>query len=79
MHLFCLSFFTSEILRLIDYYLQILVKVVPFYMRDTNDFVNKVNNVLVSKGSVLVSMDADFPHTEISNNECITPFWKWYG
>lgn len=48
-------------------------------MRDTNDFVNKVNKSLVSKDSVLVSMDADFPHTEISNNERITLFWKWYG
>ena len=38
---------TSEISRFVDHHLQPLVKQIPSYIKDTNDFINKVNNFSV--------------------------------
>ena len=38
---------TSEISRFVDHHLQPLVKEIPSYIKDTNDFVNKINNFKV--------------------------------
>ena len=35
---------TSEISCFVDHQLQPLVKEIPSYIKDTNDFVNKINN-----------------------------------
>ena len=38
---------TSEISRFVDHHLQPVVKQIPSYTKDTNDFINKVNNFSV--------------------------------
>ena len=43
---------TCEISRFADHHLQPLVKEVPSYINDTNDFVNKINNFKVSEKSL---------------------------
>ena len=39
---------TSEISRFVNHYLQPLVKEIPSYIKDINDFVSKINNVKVT-------------------------------
>ena len=50
---------TSEISRFVDHHLQPLVREIPSYIKDTNDFINTINNFPVP------------PNTSIPNNEGI--------
>ena len=59
----------SEILRFVDHHLQPVVKQIPSYIKDTNQFINKVNNFSVPVNSVLVTMDVRSLYTSIPNNE----------
>ena len=61
----------SEFLRFVDHYLQSLVKEIPLYIKDTNDFVNKINNFKVSGNSFLVNMDMKALYINTPNNEGI--------
>ena len=48
---------TPEISRFVDLHLQPVVKQIPLYIKDTNHFVNEVNNISVPVNSVLVTID----------------------
>ena len=69
---------TSEISRFVDHHLQALVREIPSYIEDTNDFVNKVNNFPVLPNSLLVTMDVKSLYTTIPNNEGIASVKKKY-
>ena len=38
---------TSEISRFVDHCLQLLLREIPLYIKDTNAFINKINNFAV--------------------------------
>ena len=62
---------TSEISRFVDQHLQHAVTQTLSYIKDTNHFINKVNNFCVPVNSILVTMDVRSLHTSIPNNEGI--------
>ena len=55
---------TSEISRFVDHHLQPVVKQIPSYIKDTNHFINRVNNFSVPVNSILVTMDVRSLYTE---------------
>ena len=64
---------TVIISKYIDYHLQPIVKHLPSYVKDTNDFINKINAVKsVKKNSYLVAMDVRPLCTNIPNAEGIS-------
>ena len=69
---------TSEISRFVDHHLQPVVKQIPSYIKDTNHFINKVNNFSVPVNSILVTMDARSLYTSIPCNEGIAATKKRY-
>ena len=62
---------TSEISRFFDHRLQPLVREIPSCIKDTNDFVNKINNFKVPENSFLVTIDVKALYANIPNNEGI--------
>ena len=50
----------SEISHFLDHHLQPVVKEIPSYIKDTKDFVKKINNLTVPKDSILANMNAAF-------------------
>ena len=61
---------TANISKYVDYHLQPIVKQIPSYVKDTNDFINKINAVKsVPKNSYLVTMDVRSLYTNIPNAE----------
>ena len=63
----------ANISKHIDYHLQPIVKLIPSFVKDTNDFINKINAVKsVPKNSYLVTMDVRSLHTNIPNAEGIS-------
>ena len=59
---------TANISKHVDYHLQPIVKQIPSYVKDTNDFINKINVVKsVPKSSYLVTMDVRSLYTNIPN------------
>ena len=40
-----MNFHTANISKYVDYHLQPIVKQIPSYVKDTNDFINKINAV----------------------------------
>ena len=62
---------TSEISRFVDHYLQPLVKAILSYIKDTNDFINKIDNLAVTPNSFLVKMDVKSLYASFPNNEGI--------
>ena len=67
---------TSEISRFADHDLQPLLIEIPSYIKNTNDFLNKINNLTFPEKSFLVTIDVKFLYTNIPNNEGIAPV-KW--
>ena len=67
-----LSTVTPEISHFVDHHLQPLARKIPSYIKNTNDFVNKINNFKVLKNSFLVTMDVKALYTNIRSNEGIT-------
>ena len=53
---------TSEISRFVDHHLQPLVREIPSYIKDTNDFINKIDNFAVPPNSFLITMDVKSLH-----------------
>ena len=51
---------------------------IPSYIKDTNDFINKINNFSVLPYSLFVTMDVKSLYTSISNNEGIASLKKKY-
>ena len=65
--------YTANISKYVDYHLQPIVKQIPSYVKDTNDFINKINAVKsVPKNSYLVTMDVRSLYTNIPNAEGIS-------
>ena len=57
---------TANISKYVDYHLQPIVKQIPSYVKDLNDFINKINAAKsVPKNSYLVTMDK---HTKRGGN-----------
>ena len=48
---------TFEVSRFVDHYMQPLVRQIPSYIKDTNDFINKINNFAVPPNSFLFTVD----------------------
>ena len=63
--------YTSEISRFVDQYAQLVVKQIPSYIKDTNHFINEVDNFSVLVDSLLVTMDVKSLYTSIPSNEGI--------
>ena len=69
---------TSEISRFVDHHLQPLVREIPLYIKETNDFINKIDNFAVPPNSFLVTMDVKSLYTSIPNNKGIASVKKKY-
>ena len=64
---------TANISKYVDYHLQPIVKQIASYVKDINDFINKINAVKsVPKNSYLVTMDVRSLNTNIPNAEGIS-------
>ena len=64
--------------RFVDHHLQPLAKEILSYVKDTNDFINKIDNFAVPPNSFLVTMDVKSLYTSIPNNEGIASVKKKY-
>ena len=63
---------TSKLSKLTDHYLQLHAKALPSYVKDSTDFINKLENVKdTSKESILVTLDVKALYTNIPNHEGI--------
>ena len=69
----------SGISHFADHHLQPLVKEIPSYIKDTNDFINKINNFKVPENSFLVTMNVKALYTNIPNNEGIAAVKRKHG
>ena len=63
---------TSTISKYVDFHLQPIVKNIPSYVRDTTDFLQKLDKVKnVPNDCLLVTLDVESLYTNIPNNEGI--------
>ena len=63
---------TSKFSKFVDHYLQPLVKSLPSYVKNTTDFINKLENVKDTlEVSILATLDVKALHTNILNHEGI--------
>ena len=69
---------TNQISRYIDYHLQPIVKQIPSYVKDTNDFIRKISAINLPQNSILVSMDVKSLYTNIPNAEGICAVKRSY-
>ena len=61
---------TANISKYVDYHLQPIVKQIPSYVKDTDNFITKINAVKsVPKNSYLVTMDVRSLYTNTPNAE----------
>ena len=68
-----INYHTVNISKYVDYHLQPIVKQIPSYVKDTNDFINKINEVKsIPKNSYLVTMGVRSLYTNIPNAEGIS-------
>ena len=62
----------ANISKYVDYHLQPIVKEIPSYVKDTQDFLKKLEKVKdIPQESLLVTLDAKSLYTNIPNNEGI--------
>ena len=61
----------SEIARFVDHHPKPFVKEIPSYIKDTNNFVSKINNCKTPENQCLVTMDVKALYTNIPFNESI--------
>ena len=63
---------TANISKYVDYHLQPIVKEIPSYVKDTQDFLKKLEKVKdIPLESLLVTLDVKSLYTNIPNNEGI--------
>ena len=68
-----INYHTANISKYVDYHLQPIVKQIPSYVNDTNNFINKINAVKsVPKSIYLVTMGVRSLHINIPNAEGIS-------
>ena len=66
------EFHTSKISKFVDHYLQPHAKSLPSYIKDTSDFINRINETKeINKDSILVTLDVKSLYTNIPNHEGI--------
>ena len=58
---------TSNISKFVDYHLQEHVQNLPSYVKDTTDFINKIDDLAIPEDSILVTMDVSSLYTNIPN------------
>ena len=64
------EFRTSKISKCVDYYLKLHIEALPSHIKDTADFINKINGVEnISEKAFLVSFGVKSIITNISNHE----------
>ena len=63
----------------INHHLQPVVKQIPSYIKDTNHFINKVNNFSVPVNSILVTMHVRSIYTILPNSKGIAATKKRYS
>ena len=67
-----MNFHTTNISKYVNYHLQPIVKEIPSYVKDTQDFLKKLEKVNdIPQESLLVTLDVKSLYTNISNNEGI--------
>ena len=66
----------SKISKHVDYHLPPIMKEIPSYIKDTNDFINKINNHNIPKVSIFVTLDVKSFYTSIPNPEGIAAVKK---
>ena len=69
---------TSKTSRFVDHHLQPVVKEIPSYIKDTNQFISKVNDFSGPVNSILVTVDVRSLCTSIPNNKGIAATKKKY-
>ena len=63
---------TANISKYVEYHLQHIVKEIPSYGKDTQDFLNKLEKVKdIPQESLLATLDVKSLYTSITNNEDI--------
>ena len=60
---------TANISKFVDFHLQDHVIQLPSYVKDTKDFINKIEKITSPEGSILVTMDVSSLYTNIPNDE----------
>ena len=64
---------TANISKYVDYHLKPIVKQIPSYVKDNNNFINKINPVKsVPKNSYIITMDEKSLYTNIPNAQGIS-------
>ena len=66
----------SKIAKYIDYHIQLIMKEISSYVKDTNDFINKINNHNIPKESIYVTLDVKSLYTSIPSPEGIATVKK---
>ena len=66
-----INYHTSKISKYVDYQLQSIMKEIPSYVKDSNDFINKINNHNIPKESIFVTLDVKSLYTSIPIPEVI--------
>ena len=61
----------SKISKHVDYHLQSIMKEIPSYIKDTNNFINKINNHNIPKALIFVTLDVKSLYKSIPNPEGI--------
>ena len=67
---------TSKISKYVDYHIKPIMKEIPSYIKDTDDFINKINNHNIPKESIFVRLDVKSLYTSIPNPEGIAAVEK---
>ena len=63
---------SSEVSEYVDYHLQIIVREIPCYIKDTNDFLRNLKPITeVPENSYLVTLDVKSLYTSMRNSEGI--------
>ena len=63
---------TSKISKFVDHYSQPHAKSLPSYMKDTSDFINRINETKdINKDTILVTLDIKSLDTNVPNHEGI--------
>ena len=68
--------YMSKISKYVDYHLQPIKKEIPSYIKDINDFINKINNRNIPKESIFVTLDVKSLYASIPNPEGIAAVKK---
>ena len=69
---------TENISRFVDWFLQPFTTVLPSYIRDTTDFINRLRRLpLLPPGTLLVTLDVSSLYTNIPHEEGITACEKF--